>query len=108
MPIRFVPVIQFAPLTLACSLLPQARAQIYTLTDLGSSAYYYSEAHGLNGLGHVVGEYEPTNSINVRGFYFDGSTIIDVGSLPGPPYCLAYGINDTNEVVGESDTALNT
>jgi probable HAF family extracellular repeat protein len=108
MPIKLAPALHFASLSLACSLVLGARAQTYTLTDLGSSAYYYSEAHGLNGYGHVVGEYEPTNSINVRGFYFDGATLIDVGSLPGPPYAVAYGNNDTNEVVGESEAAHNT
>jgi probable HAF family extracellular repeat protein len=108
MPIKFVPSLAFVSLGFAHSWLTPALAQNYTLTDLGSSTNYYSEAHGLNGLGHVGGEYESTNSLYVRGFYYDGAAMIDVGSLSGQHYAVAYGINDTDEVVGESDNGSNT
>lgn len=80
----------------------------YSFTDLGSNAWYYSEAHGLSSFGNVVGEYEPTNVINVQGFLYETNSFLDVGHLGGSPYAVAYGINDTNQVVGESDTARET
>jgi hypothetical protein len=98
----------FLLLSLTLSPTHPVLGQSYTLADLGSSAYYYSETHGLNGLGRVVGEYEPTNSINVHGFYYDGTNIIDVGNLTGPPYAVATeSMTPMTKIVGESDTARN-
>lgn len=80
----------------------------YILTDLGSNAWYYSEAHGLNGSGVVVGEFEPTNALNVQAFLYQAAGFTDLGHLGGIPYAVAYGINDTNQAVGESDTGNET
>jgi len=82
--------------------------QAYKILDLGSNSWSYSEAHGINGLGNVVGEYEPTNFLYVKGFLNESGVMTDVGHLMGAPYAVACGINDTNQVVGESDTAKNT
>jgi probable HAF family extracellular repeat protein len=80
----------------------------YTLTDLGSNAWSYSAAHGINGHGGVAGEYEPTNFFYVLGFYYDNGVLSEVGHLAGAPYAIAYAANDNNEVVGESNTANAT
>lgn len=45
-------------------------AQDYTIADLGSNSWSYSEAHGMNGTGRVVGEYEPTNFFYVQAFLY--------------------------------------
>lgn len=89
--------------------IPRAsQAQGYTIQDLGSNAWSYSAAHGINALGYVVGEYEPTNFFYVQAFLYENGTMLDVGHLSGTPYAIAYGINGTNAVVGESNTANAT
>jgi probable HAF family extracellular repeat protein len=82
--------------------------QSYTITDLGSNSWSYSAAHAINGDGHVVGEYEPTNFFYVLAFLFENGALSDLRHLNGAPYAIAYGINDTDQVVGESATANNT
>ncbi len=90
-------------------LLPQVSfGQSYTLADLGSNSWSYSEAHGINASGYVVGEYEPTNFFYVLAFLYANGTMTDLGHLTGTPYAIAYGINDTNAIVGESSTATST
>jgi probable HAF family extracellular repeat protein len=83
-------------------------AQTYTITNLGSPSWSYSEAHGLNGTGEVVGEYEPTNMFNVLAFLFSNGTTADLGTLPGSPYAAAYAINDSNQITGESNSHFDT
>jgi probable HAF family extracellular repeat protein len=90
----------------ALSLSSTASAQRYTITDLGSSTWYYSMAHGMNNIGEVVGEFEPNSY--VRGFWYSHGTMFDVGHLSGTPYTVAYGVNDTSQVVGESSATYNT
>jgi len=94
-----------------CALLVAETAcfgQPYTITDLASTSWSYSAAHGLNGAGLVVGEYEPTNFFYVLAFRFENGALSDMGHLQGTPYAIAYGINDTNQIVGESNTANET
>ena len=82
--------------------------QSYSITDLGSSSWSYSEAHGVNGLGNVVGEYEDTNFFYVSAFLYSKGSITDLGSLAGQPYAVAYAVNGTNQIVGESNAHLDT
>src|ERR1041384_2004825 len=93
----------------ALSLALPGLAQTYTITDLGSNTWFYSEAHGLNNLGNVAGEYEPTNPpAALSGLFLSKRLITDDGHLSGLPYAVAYGINDSNVVVGESAAAQTT
>lgn len=78
---------------------------VYNLTDLGYPYDSYSEAHAINSFGSVVGEYGTTNSMNAAGFVYRNGVRTDLGSLAGAPYAAAYGINATNQVVGESGAA---
>jgi len=100
--------------TLICCLTLGTRvlgfSQGYTITDLGSNTWYYSEAHGINGKGHVTGEYEPTNyPAMLSGFLYADGTMTDVGRLGGVfPYSIARAVNDAEMVTGESAAANNT
>jgi probable HAF family extracellular repeat protein len=72
----------------------------YTITDLGVGNQWYSEAHGLNNGGWAVGEYEPVGALYQHGFLYDGQTTAGLAILPDI-YSIAWGINDSNVVVGE-------
>jgi probable HAF family extracellular repeat protein len=87
-----------------------ASGQNYTITDLGSNTWYYSEAHGINISGHAAGEYEPTNPpALLAGFLYSGGVMTDVGILGGAyPYSIARAVNETDVVVGEAAAANNT
>jgi probable HAF family extracellular repeat protein len=71
-------------------------------------SWSYSEAHGMNGSGVVVGEYEPTNLFYVAAFEYSNGVMTDLGHLGGAPYAVAYGVNDTNLAVGESNEGVDT
>jgi probable HAF family extracellular repeat protein len=93
--------------TLLALVLPcAAMGQTYTITNLGSSSWSYSEAHGINGPANVVGEYQVTTSVNA--FLNAQGTFTDLGTLPGSPYAVAYAINETNQITGESNSHNNT
>jgi len=94
------------PIFVGLVLSGTVMGQTYTITNLGSASWSYSEAHGLNALGNVVGEYQLTTSVNA--FLNAQGTFTDLGSLAGSPYAVAYGINDTNQITGESDSHNNT
>jgi len=81
------------------SVGPQAKAQSYTITDLGALGGSYSEAHGINNPGGVVGEWAA--GAWVRAFYFYDGMNNNVPTLGGV-YAIGYGINDSNIVTGES------
>ncbi len=85
-----------------------AFGQFYTAADLGYPYDSYSESHGLNDAGNVVGEYEIINFPTVNGFIYTNGVRTDLGFLYGSPYAVASGINATNEVVGESNAGGNT
>jgi probable HAF family extracellular repeat protein len=72
----------------------------YTITDLGVGNQWYSEAHGLNNGGWAVGEYEPVGALYQRGFLYNGQAAAALGLSPNI-YGIAWGINDSNIVVGE-------
>jgi probable HAF family extracellular repeat protein len=93
---------------LAISLPIATIGQTYTITNLGSPSWSYSEAHGINNVGNVVGEYEPTNFFYVKALLNSNGVFTDLGNLAGTPYAIAYAINETNQIVGESNSHLDT
>jgi probable HAF family extracellular repeat protein len=93
---------------LGLSLQLTTLGQTYSITNLGSASWSYSEAHGVNNAGNVVGEYEPTNIFYVSAFLNSQGSFADLGSLPGSPYAVAYAINETNQIAGESNAHNDT
>jgi probable HAF family extracellular repeat protein len=72
----------------------------YTVTDLDFINQWYSEAHALNNKGWAVGEYEPVGALYQHGFLYNGQTTSEL-FIPPNVYTIAWGINDSNVVVGE-------
>jgi probable HAF family extracellular repeat protein len=72
----------------------------YSVTDLGFIDQWYSETHGLNNGGWVVGEYEPVGALYQHAFLYNGQTTLSLAIEPDV-YTIAWGINDSNIVVGE-------
>ena len=72
----------------------------YTITDLGVAGEWYSEAHGLNNNGWAVGEYEPGGALYQHSFIYNAQITSGL-NLPPNNYDIAWGINDSNVIVGE-------
>jgi probable HAF family extracellular repeat protein len=86
-----------------CPPLPQFR---YTIIDLGTfgspGSETYSNATGINELGHVAGVAEDDELTN-HGFLFRDGQLIDIGALSQTsPWTVAKGVNDLDQVVGYS------
>lgn len=60
-----------------------------------------SEAKALNDLNHAVGYMAAVPDGPVRAFWFDGSTVEDLGTLGGTT-SRALGINNSDQIVGEA------
>ena len=94
---------------LAGQLLPSAvKAQgQYTITDLGSlyGNAGTSVANGINFLGQVVGNSQPTDgTVSYHAFIYSNGKMSDIGTLGGTN-SVAFGINILGQVVGQSSTA---
>jgi probable HAF family extracellular repeat protein len=63
----------------------------------------FSEALGLNDLGHAVGRYSDPTSNRTRAFFYDGSASVDLGLLDDEPtftHARAIDINESGLIVG--------
>src|SRR5262249_49008061 len=87
-------VVHFSALLLSVGL----QAQTYTIVNLGSNSWIYSEAHAINGSGSVTGEFEPTGSPDVLAFLYHQGVRTDLGHISGNPYAVGYAVNDSNQV----------
>ena len=83
----------------AARLFTTARTRTY----LGTLGGDVSEPWDFNATGHVVGDSQsvPGNGDLTHGFLYNGSTMIDLGG--GSGVTVAYGINDADDVVGETN-----
>ena len=96
---RIAPMV-FLVLALAVSRTPQARAQVYAVTDLGSlGGTKGSGAYALNGEGEAAGYSFITGANFVHAMVNDHGTIVDLGTLGGTQ-SLARAINRDGDVVG--------
>jgi probable HAF family extracellular repeat protein len=81
------------------------------LGTVGGDFIYIGIANGLNNAGQVVGSIDSSPSIRGDGVSHafitgpNGVGMTDLGTLGGKYSSMAYGINETGQVVGESYTA---
>jgi len=78
-------------------------SQHYTITNLNEASDVYRWAHGINGAGNVVGEYEAQNLLVIGAFWYHNGTNQDIGFLPGYVDAYGHGINDSDAIVGWCD-----
>lgn len=87
-----------------------AHAYLYdgTMHDLGvlGTDPQVSGANGINSAGHVVG-WSSLQGVSGIGhaFLYDGSTMHDLGSLGGTSGSQARAINDSDQIVGDTETS---
>lgn len=85
---------------LSASLLLASAGQAhagYTFTDLGLG----SSASGINNAGQVVGTSYTWGDV-WRATLWSGTTITDLGTLPGGSYSAAFAINNAGQIAGAS------
>lgn len=98
---------RYAPFVLLCALFsleaPAVFAITYHVTDLGNG-YGYS----INASGDVAGEHDTggyDNGAIYHGVLFHAGQTTDLGALSTGEYSVAEGVNDSDQVVGWSQTA---
>ena len=101
-----------ASLVVAASLgvpAPAARAEYYTITDLGSLAGPVSYASAINNAGQVVGwgDSDPVERYSHAFFYSGSGPLQDLGTFGGVTgVSQAFAVNDNGWVVGASVNAV--
>ncbi|TAH36901.1 MAG: hypothetical protein EYC70_07920 [Planctomycetota bacterium] len=78
-------------------------AQSYTITDLGTLGGG-SNAFGGSELGHACGQ-SYTSQGEQRAVWSDGTALVNLGTLPGGAFSMAYAVNESDVVVGASGIA---
>jgi probable HAF family extracellular repeat protein len=82
--------------------------QRYTVTDLGTLGGTFSQAGSINNKRSVVGVATLTGDTSLHAFLWRKGLMTDLGTLGGSdtlPVSAASGINDSDEIVGLSETA---
>lgn len=92
---------------LMAALLPLAAfAQTYTATDLGTIRHDSARVHGINSAAQAVGASGFPHGADTHAFFWQRQGgMRDLGTLPGGDYSAAFGINDSGQVAGTSNTA---
>jgi probable HAF family extracellular repeat protein len=71
-----------------------------SMTDLGTIGGNHSEAVALSDTGHVVGRSQASTT-NYHATLWSGGTTTDL--TPSSDYAVAYGVNETGQIVGSID-----
>jgi probable HAF family extracellular repeat protein len=91
---------------IVCLLACGARAQTYTVDDLGTLRAGSARVHGVNESGQAVGASGHPHGEETHAFFWQKhGGIRDLGTLAGGDYSAAFAINDSGVVVGTSNTA---
>src|SRR5579862_201349 len=80
-------------------------APMYTIKDLGTLGGTYIRGNAINNQGQVAGTYR--GSSQLRGFFWNGTTMVDIGDLGGGQ-TIATGINNSGQITGYSTAANGT
>lgn len=81
--------------------------QASTMIDLGTLGGGYSEAHGINNSGAIVGHSTLGATTQPwRAFLWQAGTMTDLGTLGGPN-SVANGINAAGQVVGHANVSVS-
>jgi len=81
-------------------------AQTYTVTDLGAIRHGSARVHGINANQQAVGRTGFPHGADTHAFFWQKQGgMRDLGTLPGGDYSAAFGINDSAQVAGTSNTA---
>ncbi len=92
--------------TVAMLLCPAARAQTYTVIDLGAVRHGSARIHGINAAGQAVGGSGHPHGEDTHAFFWQKQGgMRDLGTLPGGDFSSAFAVNDSGLVVGTSNTA---
>ncbi len=90
---------------LALLLAAAAEGQSYSLTDLGTLRLGSARVHDINSLGQVVGASGAPHGSGTRAFFWSRKTgMLDLAALPRGDYSVASAINDSDQVVGTSNS----
>jgi probable HAF family extracellular repeat protein len=83
-------------------------AQTYSVTDLGVLRPGSARIHGINAGGQAVGGSGHSHGAMTHAFIWQKKTgIVDLGTLSGGDYSVAFALNDSGNVVGVSNTATS-
>src|SRR4051794_23277756 len=82
------------------------QAQSYSVAELPAPSEGITIARGLNSAGHVAGRSGTPFSTQTRSYLSRGNGRLEIiETLPEGDYSGASGVNDTDQVVGSSNTA---
>ncbi len=72
---------------------------VLSLSNLGDLGGGYSYGYGVNNQGHATGV-SKINGIDSRAFYWNGSSMLDLGTNPNGGPSFGFDINENNQIVG--------
>ena len=86
----------------------ESRAELYSVTDLGTLGGPQSVATAINNAGQVVGYSYIPGYPNVQTFVYSNGTMRSLGTVSGPSTNQPSGINKSGQVVGWGSNNPNT
>jgi probable HAF family extracellular repeat protein len=87
-------------LLITFSIASPSFAVTYLLQDLGTNGGLYSSGSAINDLGHVTGMVQ-ANNFAIRAFFWDGNSMLNLGS-PAGGASSGNDINNNDQIVGHA------